>query len=164
MAVIWRKGCRRRQFWAGWPVLRQVAQRADDHGLLRRARTPGEYVLPVRIVPFPRGFAFGHDSQLFLASGIGPNGEGDDTIVVFAANRAIQPFRLIERAGARLFFPDRLSRRLVIFDCGVAICLLQVRFLNYKCVQQFSLDYFVVTQMCNKCFQGQPHLHQRKLN
>jgi hypothetical protein len=35
-------------------------------------------------VPFPRGFAFGHDSKLFLASGIGPNGEGDDTIVVFA--------------------------------------------------------------------------------
>jgi hypothetical protein len=57
--------------------------------------TPGEYVLPAGIVPFPRGFAFGRDRRLFLASGIGPNGEGDDTIVVFAANRAIQPFRLV---------------------------------------------------------------------
>jgi hypothetical protein len=57
--------------------------------------TPGEYVLPAGIVPFPRGFAFGRDRRLFLSSGIGPNGEGDDTIVVFAANRAIQPFRLV---------------------------------------------------------------------
>jgi hypothetical protein len=43
----------------------------------------GENVLPPGIVPFPRGFAFGHDSRLFLASGIGPNGEGDDTIIAF---------------------------------------------------------------------------------
>jgi hypothetical protein len=34
----------------------------------------GEQVLPSGIVPFPRGFAFGHDARLFLASGIGPNG------------------------------------------------------------------------------------------
>ena len=34
----------------------------------------GEYVLPAGIVPFPRGFAFGRDGRLFLASGIGPNG------------------------------------------------------------------------------------------
>jgi len=44
---------------------------------------PGEYLLPPGIVPFPRGFAFGHDGRLFLASGIGPNGQGDNTIVVF---------------------------------------------------------------------------------
>src|ERR1700740_1311185 len=44
----------------------------------------GEHVLPPGIVPFPRGFAFGHDGQLFLASGIGPNGEGDDTVLSFA--------------------------------------------------------------------------------
>jgi hypothetical protein len=30
----------------------------------------GEYVFPPGIVPFPRGFAFGHDGRLFLASGI----------------------------------------------------------------------------------------------
>ena len=47
----------------------------------------GEHFLPSRIVPFPRGFAFGPDGRLFLASGIGPNGEGDDSIVAFAATR-----------------------------------------------------------------------------
>jgi hypothetical protein len=43
----------------------------------------GEYVLPAGIVPFPRGFAFGSDGRLFLASGISPNGPGDNAIVVF---------------------------------------------------------------------------------
>lgn len=43
----------------------------------------GERVLPAGIVPFPRGFAFGRDGRLFLASGIGPNGMGDDAIVAF---------------------------------------------------------------------------------
>jgi hypothetical protein len=33
---------------------------------------PGELVLPSAVVPFPRGFAFGHDCTLYLASGIGP--------------------------------------------------------------------------------------------
>jgi hypothetical protein len=50
----------------------------------------GEHVLPSGIVPFPRGFAFGRDGRLFLASGTGPNGAGDDTIVAFAANGAMQ--------------------------------------------------------------------------
>jgi len=40
-------------------------------------------LVPEGIVPFPRGFAFGHDASLYLASGIGPSGEGDNTIVVF---------------------------------------------------------------------------------
>jgi hypothetical protein len=44
---------------------------------------------------FPRGFAFGLDGRLFLASGIGPNGEGDDAIVAFAANGGTQPTRLV---------------------------------------------------------------------
>jgi DNA-binding beta-propeller fold protein YncE len=57
--------------------------------------TPGEYILPAGIVPFPRGFAFGRDSRLFLASGTGPNGEGDDTIVVFTADKANHAFRLV---------------------------------------------------------------------
>jgi hypothetical protein len=68
---------------------------------LRNARTvmafptelnaAGEHVLPLGIVPFPRGFAFGHDGRLFLASGTGPDGEGDDTIISFAPTGEIQP-------------------------------------------------------------------------
>jgi hypothetical protein len=49
-------------------------------------------------VPFPRGFAFGHDGQLFLASGIGPNGQGDNTIVAFTPSRLTQPSRLVADA------------------------------------------------------------------
>ncbi|HEX4079183.1 MAG TPA: hypothetical protein VHX61_09965 [Rhizomicrobium sp.] len=55
----------------------------------------GEPVLPPRIVPFPRGFAFGPDGRLFLASGIGPNGEGDNAILAFAANGGTLPTRLV---------------------------------------------------------------------
>jgi hypothetical protein len=43
----------------------------------------GEYFLPPAVVPFPRGFAFGNDGQLFLASGIGPDGQGDNTVLSF---------------------------------------------------------------------------------
>lgn len=66
---------------------------------LRAARTimafaltldrPGEVVLPPEVVPFPRGFAFGQDGTLFLASGVGPDGEGDNTIVAFGPERRI---------------------------------------------------------------------------
>ncbi|HEY2526515.1 MAG TPA: hypothetical protein VGJ20_01005 [Xanthobacteraceae bacterium] len=59
----------------------------------------GEPVLPPGIVPFPRGFAFGPDGRLFLASGIGPNGDGDDTILSFTAGRALQPSRLVTDHG-----------------------------------------------------------------
>jgi DNA-binding beta-propeller fold protein YncE len=55
----------------------------------------GEHVLPPRIVPFPRGFAFGRDGRLFLASGIGPNGAGDNSIVVFAPSKATVASRLV---------------------------------------------------------------------
>jgi DNA-binding beta-propeller fold protein YncE len=44
----------------------------------------GTSVLPDRIVPFPRGFGFGPDRQLYLSSGIGPAGDGDNTIAVFS--------------------------------------------------------------------------------
>jgi hypothetical protein len=54
-----------------------------------------EYVLPPRVVPFPRGFAFGQDGRLFLASGIGPNGQGDNTILAFASGSPTQPSRLV---------------------------------------------------------------------
>jgi DNA-binding beta-propeller fold protein YncE len=51
----------------------------------------GECVLPPHVVPFPRGFAFGHDGRLFLASGIGPGGEGDNTILAFDSDRRMMP-------------------------------------------------------------------------
>jgi hypothetical protein len=55
-----------------------------------------EYQLPPRVVPFPRGFAFGQDGRLFLASGIGPSGEGDNTILPFTPGTPTQPSRLVE--------------------------------------------------------------------
>src|SRR5260370_3024830 len=57
----------------------------------RRLDTLGEYVLPPNFVPFPRGFAFGHDGTLFLASGIGPGGEGDNTILALDSDRRMLP-------------------------------------------------------------------------
>jgi DNA-binding beta-propeller fold protein YncE len=72
---------------------------------LRSARTimvfaatledPGERILPPGVVPFPRGFAFSRDGALFLASGIGPNGEGDNTIVAFARGQNLKSSRLV---------------------------------------------------------------------
>jgi len=72
---------------------------------LRSARTimafpflldaPGEHFVPPGIVPFPRGFAFGNDGRLFLASGIGPNGEGDNAIVAITPSERTRAFRLV---------------------------------------------------------------------
>ncbi len=53
------------------------------------------YVLPPAVVPFPRGFACGPDSRLFLASGVGPNGEGDNTVLVFRPATTINPVPLV---------------------------------------------------------------------
>jgi hypothetical protein len=55
----------------------------------------GEPALPAGIVPFPRGFGFNADGKLFLASGIGPDGEGDDSIFAFAAADRARPFRIV---------------------------------------------------------------------
>jgi DNA-binding beta-propeller fold protein YncE len=55
----------------------------------------GELILPVGIVPFPRGFAFSSDGALFLSSGIGPNGEGDNTILAFAQGQSLKPSLLV---------------------------------------------------------------------
>jgi len=44
---------------------------------------PGQRILPQGVVPFPRGFAFGTNGRLFLASGIGPDGEGNNSIRAF---------------------------------------------------------------------------------
>ncbi|MEH2545497.1 sugar lactone lactonase YvrE [Bradyrhizobium sp. AZCC 2262] len=49
----------------------------------------GEAALPSAVVPFPRGFAFGDDGTLFLASGIGPGGEGDNAILAFGPEGTI---------------------------------------------------------------------------
>ena len=55
-----------------------------------------EDVLPLRVVPFPRGFAFGHDGRLFLASGIGPDGQGDNAVVAFSQATPTEPSRLVD--------------------------------------------------------------------
>jgi DNA-binding beta-propeller fold protein YncE len=55
----------------------------------------GEHFVPPGIVPFPRGFGFGHDGRLFLASGIGPNGEGDNAIVAITPSERARPVRLV---------------------------------------------------------------------
>jgi DNA-binding beta-propeller fold protein YncE len=72
---------------------------------LRRRRTilalsprldqAGDTVLPDGIVPFPRGFHFGLDGNLYLASGIGPSGEGENTIAVFDQKGALRTARLV---------------------------------------------------------------------
>jgi hypothetical protein len=55
----------------------------------------GELILPAGIVPFPRGFAFSSDGTLFLSSGIGPTGEGENTIVTFDHGQRLKPSRLV---------------------------------------------------------------------
>jgi hypothetical protein len=57
----------------------------------RELNSAGEFVLPPHVVPFPRGFAFGRDGTLFLASGVGPHGEGDNTILAFGSDRMMLP-------------------------------------------------------------------------
>ncbi|QCP52357.1 hypothetical protein FAZ95_24570 [Trinickia violacea] len=56
---------------------------------------PAKAVLPSGVVPFPRGFAFDADGRLFLASGIGPGGEGENTIAVFDAHGELLSPRFI---------------------------------------------------------------------
>jgi hypothetical protein len=64
-------------------------------GLSANLDTPPEHLLPPQVVPFPRGFAFGRDGRLFLASGIGPNGQGDNAILAFTLGTPPQPSRLV---------------------------------------------------------------------
>ena len=54
-----------------------------------------EDFLPPGVVPFPRGFAFGHDGRLFLASGIGPDRQGDNVVLAFSPCTSVQPLRLV---------------------------------------------------------------------
>jgi hypothetical protein len=54
-----------------------------------------DHLLPPRAVSFPRGFAFSQDGRLFLASGIGPSGKGDNTILAFTPGKPMNPSRLV---------------------------------------------------------------------
>ena len=66
----------------------------------RELNSAGEFVLPPHVVPFPRGFAFGRDGALFLASCVGPAGEGDNTILAFGSDRVMLPSWKV-RSGAQ---------------------------------------------------------------
>src|SRR5580700_12335747 len=61
-----------------------------------RLDSDGEPLLPRGIVPFPRGFGFGPGGDLYLASGIGPSGAGENTIAVFDQGRALRTPRLVD--------------------------------------------------------------------
>jgi DNA-binding beta-propeller fold protein YncE len=52
--------------------------------------------LPPDVVPFPRGFAFAPDGRIFLASGMGPTGIGEETIKVFDADGELVVPRLVD--------------------------------------------------------------------
>jgi hypothetical protein len=58
-----------------------------------RLDSEGEFFLPGGIVPFPRGFGFGPGGILYLASGTGPSGAGENTIAVFGQSAAHAPPR-----------------------------------------------------------------------
>jgi DNA-binding beta-propeller fold protein YncE len=60
-----------------------------------RLDTAGELLLPDAAVPFPRGFGFGDRGQLYLSSGIGPSGEGDNTITEFDSDGQLRNPRLV---------------------------------------------------------------------
>ena len=48
------------------------------------------------VVPFPRGFGFGADGEFYLSSGIGPSGEGDNTIAVFSQDGTLIESHLVD--------------------------------------------------------------------
>jgi hypothetical protein len=50
----------------------------------------GTPILKRGIVPFPRGFAFANDGELFLASGVGPDGQGANAILRFTASGTLK--------------------------------------------------------------------------
>ena len=77
------------RYYVGSRVARTILAFARELNATR------EQVLPPGIVPFPRGFAFGRDGRLFLASGIGPDGEGENTIGVFAQDGRILSPRFV---------------------------------------------------------------------
>jgi hypothetical protein len=78
------------RFYAGLRSARTILALPPD------LRNAGEHALPTGIVPFPRGFGFSAEGRLFLASGIGPNGEGDDAIIAFAPAERTRPQLLVQ--------------------------------------------------------------------
>ena len=60
-----------------------VRRRGTVLGLPANLQNGATVLVPEGAVPFPRGFGFGSDGQFYLSSGIGPSGEGDNTIAVF---------------------------------------------------------------------------------
>ena len=62
----------------------------------------GTPLLPDGAVPSPRGFGFGPDREVYLSSGIGPSGEGDNTIAVLSPDGT--------RIGPHLVHDPRCSR------------------------------------------------------
>ncbi len=69
-----------------------LRRRGTILALPARLDSAGEPLLPDGVVPFPRGFGFGEDGQLYLSSGIGPSGEGDNTIAAFGRDgRLVTP-------------------------------------------------------------------------
>ena len=61
-----------------------------------RLDADGDLLLPDGAVPFPRGFGFGDSGRLYLSSGIGPSGEGDNTITVFDRDGRVRNPRLVD--------------------------------------------------------------------
>jgi DNA-binding beta-propeller fold protein YncE len=72
-----------------------LRRRGTVLALPARLDTGGEPLLPDGAVPFPRGFGFGDDGQLYLCSGIGPSGEGDNTIAAFDRDGRLRNPRLV---------------------------------------------------------------------
>ena len=78
------------QYYAGLRNARTILALPPD------LKSAGEHLLPVGVVPFPRGFGFDAKGRLFLASGIGPNGEGDDAIVACDPRNRAVPIPLVD--------------------------------------------------------------------
>jgi hypothetical protein len=72
-----------------------MRRRGTILGLTPTLDGDAEALLPAGIVPFPRGFGFGPDGNVYLASGIGPSGVGDNTIVVFDRDEPALPRPLV---------------------------------------------------------------------
>jgi DNA-binding beta-propeller fold protein YncE len=52
--------------------------------------------LSPEVVPFPRGFAFAADGRSYLSSGMGPTGDGEETIKVFDTGGRVVVPRLVD--------------------------------------------------------------------
>ena len=87
---------RRSSVRSGRPLLRQATATPDDPCPPASAQPHREAILPDGIVPFTRGFGFGPDGDLYLASGVGPSGEGDNTTAVFDRRGALRTPRLVD--------------------------------------------------------------------